>query len=254
MIRRLFPGARGSGAGPAPATPDGTRLYAIGDIHGRADLLRRLHRLIEADAGGRPPARNVVVYLGDYVDRGLESRAVIELLLSAPLPGFECVHLLGNHENFLLRFLEDISVGPNWLTYGGRETLMSYGVKPPLPTVDTAELERAQHDFVACLPAAHLDFLNRLRVSHTEGDYLFVHAGVRPGVALAEQSVEDLLWIRDEFLLSNADFTKMVVHGHTIAAEPEVRRNRIGIDTGAYLTGTLTCLVVEGTDKRFLQT
>jgi len=232
--------------------PAGSRVYAIGDIHGRADLLAALHRMICDDAAARPVARHVVVYVGDYIDRGPDSRAVIDLLLDAPLAGFESVHLLGNHEAFLLEFLDDAGAGPDWLFNGGAETLASYGVESPWPFGDPPD--RMQAEFRRRLPARHLTFLRDLRLSHVEGGYLFVHAGVRPGVPLDRQERHDLLWIRDEFLDSGADLGKVVVHGHSIADEPERRRNRIGIDTGAYMTGRLTCLVLEGADRRFLAT
>lgn len=245
-------GRGGQGAPPSP--PPGTRVYAVGDIHGRADLLREINLLIHEDAYRRQAPRNVIVYLGDYIDRGDAPRGVIELLLNDPLPGFQCVHLRGNHEDILCRFLKDVSVGPNWFAFGGLETLEAYGVAPPEPVTGVAELQRAQRDLIAQLPADHRNFLRRLPVSHTEGDYFFVHAGIRPGVALKRQSRDDLLWIRDEFLESDETFPKIIVHGHTITAAPDVRRNRIGIDTGAYASGHLTCFVAEGRDWGFLQT
>ena len=245
---------RGRTGDAAPAIPAGTRLYAIGDIHGRVDLLRTLKDLVHEDAYRRQAPRNVVVYLGDYVDRGDESRAVIEMLLNEPLPGFESHHLKGNHEEIMLRFLADTSVGPSWLSFGGRETLRSYGIDPPHPYASAAELQRAQRALAERLPREHADFLRRLERSHEEGDYLFVHAGVKPGVPLERQRDEDLLWIRDEFLQSEASFGHIVVHGHTISREPDVRRNRIGIDTGAFLSNRLTALVAEGTEWFFLQT
>jgi serine/threonine protein phosphatase 1 len=238
----------------APTTPKGTRLYAIGDIHGRDDLLEQLTLLVHDDAYKRQARRNVVVYLGDYIDRGRQSRAVIDRLLRAPLPGFETVHLKGNHEDIMLRFLEDISIAPSWLSYGGMETLESYGVTPPHPDAPPAELLRAQDALARNLPREHLDFLRRLRLSHEEGDYVFVHAGIKHGVPLAAQREEDMLWIREEFLLSQSSFGRIVVHGHTITRDPDVRQNRIGIDTGAFASGRLTALVAEGTDWYFLQT
>jgi serine/threonine protein phosphatase 1 len=238
----------------APEVPPGSRVYAVGDIHGRCDLLRGMHQLVHEDAYRRQAPRNVIVYLGDYIDRGADSPAVIDLLLDEPLPSFERVHLKGNHEDSLLRFLDDLGIGPAWLTYGGSETLASYGIRPPSLTASASELERAQRELRARLPERHRRFMENLELTHEEGDYLFAHAGVRPGVPLDRQSEDDLLWIREEFLLSDAEFGKLVVHGHTITAQPDVRRNRIGIDTGAFASGTLTCLVLEGTDWSFLQT
>ena len=250
MLAKLLGQARPAAAVPPRTAPD-TRVYAVGDIHGRLDLLRRINQQIHEDAYAHQAPRNVVVYLGDYIDRGESSRAVIDWLIDNPLPGFQSVHLLGNHEQSLLQFLTDVGVGPAWLAYGGRATLLSYGVRPPAAERD---LPATQEELRAALPARHLAFLRGLRLSHAEGDYLFVHAGVRPGVPLAAQSAEDLLWIREEFLQSGADFGKIVVHGHTIADAPEVRPNRIGIDTGAFASGTLTCLVLAEERWSFLQT
>ena len=239
---------------PPAAAPAGIRLYAIGDIHGRADLLDVLLARIEADGEHHPDATKRLIYLGDYVDRGPASRAVIERVLSEGPPGFEVVPLMGNHEEMMLRFLEDIAVGRTWMMNGGDATLRSYGVEPPSTFAGTALFRRAQQQFAESLPASHRSFLDGLAVAHTEGDYLFVHAGIRPGVALDAQRAEDLLWIRDEFLESKRDFGKVVVHGHSITLDPEFRPNRIGIDTGAYRSGTLTCLVLEGSDRRLLAT
>jgi serine/threonine protein phosphatase 1 len=236
------------------AVPAGTRVYAIGDIHGRADLLREIRGRIEEDVRRAPIERPVAVYLGDYVDRGLESRAVIDLLLEEPLPGFVSVHLKGNHEDFLLRFLTDATVGPVWLNNGGAATLYSYGVG----LGDGPHLEdrvlHAQAALVAALPPAHKAFLESLQTMHVEGDYVFVHAGIRPGVPLEHQTPHDLMWIREEFLSSRAVHPKTVVHGHSITFTPEMKPNRIGIDTGAYATGTLTALVLERTKRDFLHT
>lgn len=243
-----------AGAGPGPRVAEGRRVYAVGDVHGRIDLLRRLGRLIAEDARAAAPADKIVVYLGDYVDRGPGSFAVVDLLLNEPLAGFQAVHLKGNHEDLMLGFLEDARVGPTWFMNGGIATMESYGVDVFDPVGGADSPEEARRRLRELLPRAHLDFLRRLALSHREGDYLFVHAGVRPGVPLAEQRPSDLLWIRGEFLDSAADFGRVVVHGHTISAEPEVRANRIGIDTGAYYSNRLTCLVLEGSDRRFLRT
>jgi serine/threonine protein phosphatase 1 len=253
MLGRILK-ARGRAETAAPAAPAGTRLYAIGDIHGRVDLLRALQDLVHEDAYRRQAPRNVVVYLGDYVDRGAASRDVIELLLNEPLPGFESHFLKGNHEDIMLRFLTDTGVAASWLSFGGMETLRSYGIDPPNPYAPAADLQRAQRALAEHLPREHLEFLRRLEVAHEEGDYLFVHAGVKPGIPLDEQREQDLLWIREEFLLSEASFGRIVVHGHTISRDPDVRRNRIGIDTGAFMSDRLTCLVVAGEEWSFLQT
>ncbi|MCZ6481933.1 MAG: metallophosphoesterase family protein [Alphaproteobacteria bacterium] len=247
-ISALKGGRAGAPRVPAPRVPEGTRVYAIGDIHGRLDLLAQLRERIVMDSGDFTGERKVVVYLGDYVDRGPQSREVIDLLVDAPLGGFESVHLKGNHDKFLLDFLDDASVWPLWLYNGAGATVMSYGVTP------TAGAEGLQAEFRARIPARHLEFLRSLALSHAEGDYYFVHAGVRPGVALEDQDEADMIWIRDPFLSSCADHGKIVVHGHSIAREPEIEANRIGIDTGAYATGKLTCLVLEGEGRAFLHT
>ena len=243
-------------AGTPPRVPDDCRVYAVGDIHGRVDLLEALHDHILDDAAAATAGRKVLVYLGDYVDRGPWSFAVVDTLIEAPLEGFEIVHLKGDHEDFLLRFLDEENleeVNP-WFINGGDATVQSYSV--PLLTVPFGleELESVRRAFRAALPPSHMEFFQGLKRFHVEGDYLFVHAGIRPGVPLDEQDEEDLLWIREGFLDSDEDFGHMVVHGHTPEVETDVRPNRIGIDTGAYYTDRLTCLVVEGDSTRFLHT
>lgn len=245
-------------AGTPARVPDDCRVYAVGDIHGRVDLLAALHDHILDDAAAATAGRKVLVYLGDYVDRGPCSFEVIDMLIEAPLEGFEIVHLKGNHEDFVLRFLaegpEEDSEADTWFINGGEFTLLSYEV--PLLTVPfgLAELETVRNAFRAALPQSHREFFEGLKMFHVEGDYLFVHAGIRPGVPLDEQDEEDLLWIREEFLYSDADLGHMVVHGHSPEVNPEVRPNRIGIDTGAHYTDRLTCLVVEDESTRFLHT
>ena len=235
--------------------PPGVCVYAIGDVHGRADLLAELHRLIEADAAHLTPGTDkVAVYVGDYVDRGLESRQVIDLLTQRPLRGFRRVHLLGNHDAWLLSFLAEPKIGPSWLRYGGNATLLSYGVRMGKPIDDIEYYGRLQEALSERIPPEHIEFLESLALNHETGDYLFVHAGVRPNLALDRQAPEDLLWIREPFLSSRQDFGKVVVHGHTVDSVPIVRANRIGIDTGACWTGCLTCLVLEEGGHRFLST
>ena len=254
MVLGLFKSERR--AQPVPACgPGGRRIYVIGDIHGRADLLRQIHAMILADAADHRNRQPVVVYLGDYVDRGLESRQVIDLLLDDPLPGFEEVCLLGNHEQAMLDFLEDAGIGPAWLYYGGAATLYSYGINAQVrPPEGQERFSYLSAELARVLPAGHLSFLRRLSLHHVEGDYLFVHAGIRPGLPMERQQQEDLLYIRDEFLNFPDSHGLIVVHGHTITADPDVRPNRIGIDTGAFATGRLTCLVIDGDERRFLQT
>jgi serine/threonine protein phosphatase 1 len=247
MFSKTINALKGGRAG-APSVPQGTRVYVIGDIHGRLDLLTQLRERIIMDSGDFTGERKVVVYLGDYVDRGPRAKEVIDLLVDEPLGGFESVHLEGNHEKLFLDFLDDASVWPLWLFNGAGATLSSYGVTP------TAGAEGLQAEFRARIPERHLEFLRALALSHTEGDYFFVHAGVRPGVALEDQDEADMIWIRDLFLSSDADHGKIVVHGHSISRQPEIEANRIGIDTGAYTSGKLTCLVIEGQRRAFLHT
>lgn len=255
MIARFFrPASRHGRRRPQYALPPGTRVYAVGDIHGRADLLARLHALIRRDAAASAAERNVLIHVGDYVDRGLQSRQVLEMLAGDAMPGFERVDLIGNHDAWMLRFLDDPAIAPAWLANGGLETLLSYGVGRAADAAPDERHARMSRDLAAALPAAHLDFLRNLQRTHREGDYVFVHAGIRPGVALDDQEPDDLLWIREPFLDDDRDHGLVVVHGHTIAERPEVFDNRIGIDTGAFATGRLTCLVLEGADHRFLQT
>jgi len=235
-----------------PRTGNGVRIYAVGDIHGRDDLLARLHVAMGEDAAAHPTEAKRIVYLGDMIDRGQDSRAVVDRLLESPIPGAERIVLMGNHEECLLSFLNDIAIGPAWFAFGGIATLQSYGVEPP-GSMAAADLVRVQRQLRAALPERHYAFFRQLRLTHEEGDYLFVHAGIRPGIPLTAQSPEDLLWIREPFLGSEADFGKIVVHGHTIAADPVIRPNRIGIDTGAFRTGKLTCLVLSGKTRHFLQ-
>lgn len=253
MLAGLFRLLGWGRSGP-PRVPDGTRVYAIGDIHGRDDLLRELHGAIAGDAASAPEREKTVVYLGDYVDRGLESRRVIDLLLDEPIPGVAPRYLKGNHEDLMLRFLDDASVGPDWLELGGAATLYSYGVALPGLLSDERTLVEAQRRLSEAVPARHLAFLRGLDLHHVAGDYLFVHAGIRPGVPLAAQAEEDLLWIREEFLVSTEDHGHVVVHGHSINVETVYRPNRISIDTGAYATGILTCLVLDGDARRVLRT
>ena len=234
----------------------GRAVYAIGDIHGRLDLMLQLLELITKDADRHPGdlERNLV-FLGDYVDRGPESRGVVEVLRSRPLPGFTSVFLLGNHEEAMLDFLDGRSDGMGWLSYGGLETLVSYGVPlHALPTngASIVELREALH---AAVPAAHVDFMRNCTLSHCEDDYVFVHAGVRPGRPLAMQQRNDLLWIREDFLRATSPLPgKVVVHGHTICDVPQDLGYRIDIDTGAFVSGRLTCLILRNHSRRFLAT
>ena len=214
-------------------------------------LLDRLLELIVADSATAPPKR-VIACVGDYVDRGPDSHGVIERLLNPP-QGFEIRCLRGNHDQAMLDFIRDPLAWRGWQNFGARETLLSYGVRPPL--LDNAEaMTAARDELVVTLPASHVAFLEGLELCAEVGDYFVVHAGVRPAVALKDQSAQDMLWIRDEFLKSNAEFGKIIVHGHTPHPRVLRQRNRIGIDTGAYETGRLSALVLEGDTVGLLQT
>ncbi len=238
---------------PAPAVPQGQRVYIVGDIHGRDDLLRNLHEQVTADSEAYA-GKKWVVYLGDYIDRGHESKNVVEELISHPLAGFERIFLRGNHEDALLRFLRDSNVARDWFQFGGEATVYSYGVAMAPGTRSDVSLKAIQVDLQRAVPESHVQFFQALRTSFEIGDYFCVHAGIDPLRALHDQRDEDLMWIRDEFLSSKKDHEKMIVHGHSIRETPDEQSNRIGIDTGAYYSNCLTCLVLEDSERRFLQT
>ncbi|MBL8772751.1 MAG: serine/threonine protein phosphatase [Phenylobacterium sp.] len=240
---------------PSPPSTGGRLVYAVGDVHGYAGALERLLADIVRDAeASRPAERPVVVFVGDYVDRGPDSRGAMDLVLAfAGRADVEAAPLRGNHEEAMLRFLDEPAFAPAWIGSWGRETLKSYGVAAPDPD-DVRACAEARARFAAAVPDAHRGFLRGLELSRTIGDYHFVHAGVRPGVALAAQSPRDLMWIRHAFLDCDDDFGKVVVHGHTPApGRPEVKANRINVDTGVYFTGVLTAVRLEGETRRFLQ-
>jgi serine/threonine protein phosphatase 1 len=227
------------------------RVYCVGDIHGRDDLLRQMAERVEADIEAASFDQSVTVFLGDYVDRGLGSMYVVERLVRGEWPT-SIIALAGNHEDLLMAFLKDAEVFEAWRSLGGLETLHSYGVSFG-STMAKRDFGAVRAAFAARFPERHRHFLERLKISTEIGDYFFCHAGVRPGVPLDRQARNDLLTIRDVFLLSNAEHGKLVVHGHTPAVHPEILPNRIGIDTAAYATGRLTCLVLEKDQRHFLQ-
>ena len=253
MIRRLIDALRPRPrAEPRPAAPPGLALYAIGDIHGRTDLLDPL--LAEIRLQARAGERTVVIGLGDYVDRGADSRGVVDRLLDlAEGPGIETRLLRGNHDQLLLDFLADAALGPYWCRVGGRETLLSYGVEAPATRKHMEAWRAARDAFAEALPERHLEFFQTLPLSFTCGDYFFVHAGARPGAALEAQSEQDLLWIRKDFLDHDASFERIVVHGHTPAEAPHADHRRVGLDTGAYMTGVLTACRFQGETRRLIQ-
>jgi serine/threonine protein phosphatase 1 len=241
---------------PAPVAasiPDGQRVYAVGDIHGRLDLLDALLARIDADDAARAPARTTIVFLGDLVDRGPESRGVVQRLLDLSRSGRDCRFLKGNHEEvFVAASGGEEKAARMLVRMGGRATAISYGVAESdyagLSFADLAEHLRV------LVPDEHRVFLDAFEPTVRIGDYLFVHAGIRPGVAIEEQSWQDLCWIRHQFLNHKGSFGPMVVHGHTVTQEVDERANRIGIDTGAYDSGRLTAIGLEGEARWYLST
>lgn len=227
-----------------PRLPDGIRIYAISDIHGCADLLQQMFTVIDRDLATIGSMRAIHVFLGDYIDRGPESSRTIDLLIERGRK-HESVFLKGNHEVFLFDVLKDPARLQEWKQYGGLQTLTSYGLRPSL-NPDPAEQSELIRQLLANIPPHQQRFFNSLRLRFVCGDFFFVHAGVRPGVALARQEERDLLWIREEFLASERRFGKYIVHGHTPVREPDIRFNRANIDTGAYATGNLTLLTIQG--------
>jgi serine/threonine protein phosphatase 1 len=237
----------------APAGARGYRAYAVGDIHGRVDLLEHLLAKIHADLQRRPARKTLLVFVGDLIDRGPSSAQVIERLRCYRRDGVKPVFLLGNHEEVLLRVLAgDASIVESWLKFGGVQCLQSYGVT--LARLRGRSAEEIIEIVRAAVPPEHVDFLETFVDSCRFGDYLFVHAGIRPGIAVDQQSQSDLRWIRDPFLYDESDHGFVVVHGHTICDEVDERPNRIGIDTGAYRSGILTALAIQGTERWLLDT
>lgn len=251
MIKALF--RRHIVSPPAPALPPGLRVYAIGDIHGCADEFEALLALIDADDARRPAARTVIVLLGDLVDRGPDSARVIARARRLRSAGRDVRGLLGNHEEFFLAAVEgDRGALRLFARNGGRETALSYGI-------DAEQYDAADFDELAALlrrhvPAPDIAFLRSFEDVVELGDYAFVHAGIRPGVPLANQSPADLRWIRDRFLDHSGPHERFVVHGHTITPTIDDRVNRLGIDTGAFASGILTAVGLEGDDRWFLDT
>jgi serine/threonine protein phosphatase 1 len=246
-LRQMF--ARGDDAPPA-AIPPGQRVYAVGDIHGRLDLFEALVAAIDADDAAAAPAETTVVLLGDLVDRGADSAGVIEL--DRAWQQRRRVRILaGNHEEMFLRSFNSIEMFRHFLRHGGRETVLSYGIDHA--AFARAELEEAQAMMRAAVPREDIAYLEGFEDMIAIGDYLFVHAGIDPRVPIGEQTVHDLRWIREPFLSHAEAHGQVVVHGHTISDSPEDCGNRIGIDTGAFMTGRLTALVLEGTQRRYIE-
>lgn len=235
------------------AAPEGQRIYAIGDIHGRLDLLDQLILQIEEDNAGRSRGRTQIIFLGDLCDRGPDSRGVIERVMQLALASADVRLIAGNHEELLIRAWEGDRRSAGLINrVGGKETMLSYGVDEA--KYEAADIDELLELFVAHIPESHIAFLKGADDWIIAGDYLFVHAGIRPGDAVEEQRTSDLRWIRREFTDYEGDHGMMVIHGHSITDEADVRANRVGIDTGAYATGKLTALGLEGTERWFLQT
>ena len=251
---KLFGRGRRAVPRTSPSTPEGIRIYAIGDVHGRLDLLHDILAQIEADDVARGRAETHLVMLGDLIDRGPDSAGVVELFRATPPPFLSEVHLvMGNHEEMLLRLIDEPSPEAltHFLRYGGYQTLESYGT--PERMLELPELYPIEA-LLAFVPPEDSGFLRTFAESVQLGDYLFVHAGIRPDVPLAEQVGSDLRWIRAPFLTSDADHGVTIVHGHTISSKPEMRANRIGIDTGAYASGILTAVGLDRYDQWLLAT
>jgi serine/threonine protein phosphatase 1 len=235
-----------------PSLPDGQRIYAIGDIHGRLDLLTEMLERIDRDRAVRPCASVRLIFLGDYIDRGPDSAGVVDLLVDTLSAG-EAVCLAGNHDLSVPAFIRDPrAAGEHWLRYGGVEALLSWGVNVFGSVLANRPWPVIRDAFVAKLPEAHRAFFDTLPFMERHGGYVFVHAGVRPGVPIGKQRIADLTMIREPFLSHADSFGAMIVHGHTISPAPVFRHNRIGLDTGAWRSGVLSCLVLEGTDRGLL--
>lgn len=246
--------ARRPDVAPGGTPPeDATRFYAVGDIHGRLDLLQRLEALIRADVARHPVQQSTLIFLGDYIDRGPDSSRVIAHFLDRPAICTTEVFLRGNHEQVLLDFLKSPDVLEEWARFGGLETLVSYGLRPRLP-LGSDEPARLRDELAAALPDTHRAFLERTRYCHETPTHFFAHAGVNPDRPLSDQRPADLMWIREQFLLSARRLPKTVVHGHTPTEQVDVLPDRINVDTGAYLTGRLSCAVIGSRGCRVLQT
>lgn len=239
------------------AGTEGELVYAVGDVHGCYDLMKALLASIAADSAGRARGRRpILIFLGDYVDRGPDSAKVVEALIWLKRrPDLEVRLLKGNHEQAMLAFLDAPEANAAWLRWGGAETLAAYGVAPPEPaTADPLALSRARDELLARMPAGHLRLLQRLELMVAVGDYAFVHAGVRPGAPLGQQTEQDLLWIREGFLDFDGPLEKVIVHGHTwLDEQPRFSEHRLALDTGAYRTGVLTALRLDGVEREVLQ-
>jgi serine/threonine protein phosphatase 1 len=254
MLARLFKKAAVQRPLDTARVPDGMRIYAIGDIHGRNDLLHSLLEKIEADDATRGPADTHIIFLGDLMDRGSDSAGVIDTAIALRDSGRNVRFLMGNHEEVFVSACRknDTKVTRFFLRIGGEATVLSY----PIPRSEyiTLDMEQLSERLTTLVPQAHLEFIDSFEDQIVIGDYAFVHAGIRPGVPLSEQKPSDLRWIREDFVDQRGDLEKVIVYGHTIYDEVEERGSRIGIDTGAYASDKLTTLALEGGDRWYLQT
>ena len=239
------------------SVPANVVVWAVGDIHGQDDLLECLLSVIKTDLQKPGAFKRKVIFLGDYVDRGLGCRKVIDTLISLraelEAQGVELVTLRGNHEALLLQFIDEPQIGPDWMELGGRETLLSYDISVPANN-DLEGWVEASTNLLKTLPLDHLEFFETLPMSETEGDYFFVHAGVRPGVKLEDQTAKDMMWIRDGFLRDSRSFDKIIVHGHTPTEDIYADDRRICLDTGGYATGVLSALRLQARTHLVVQT
>ena len=254
MLSKLFRSRTTPAPRGATIVPEGTVVWAVGDIHGRLDLLKPLVDAIFADLQASDATRRMVIFLGDYIDRGPDSRGVLQLLDGlSTVQGVEWRFLKGNHEQAMMSFLDDATAGAKWCEYGGDRALLSYGLRMPDLAHRTEAWERVAADLRHKLTARELAFLENLELSVSVGGYFFAHAGARPGVPLDKQSSADLLWIRNAFLDSKMTFEQVVVHGHTPTTDVHADERRIGIDTKAYDSGVLSALRLAGRERSLLQ-
>jgi serine/threonine protein phosphatase 1 len=231
--------------------PDRLRVFAIGDVHGRLDLLQKMHRSIQAQNEKSPPFDWVIVHLGDYVDRGPDSKGVLDLLVSAQRKTHRILALAGNHDIGFLEFLATGAPDGIFAHNGGRQTALSYGVS--IDFADLRSIAAGRDALLHAVPSGHVDFLRGLKRSMAFGDFFFCHAGIRPGVELDDQDPEDLVWIRQQFLADPRLYSKVIIHGHTPVTGIEVRPNRINLDTGAVFSGRLSAIAIDAGEKWFLE-
>ncbi len=248
----IFGWGRNRKSAPSSSIPEGVRVYAVGDIHGCAELLRILIDKILADIERHKDCTARVIFVGDYIDRGLHSKGVIDTVLELENSGVMVEFLMGNHEDMLIQFLQNPDIGAHWFSVGGLATVMSYGLPSAGMGVGRERNHKICETLQSAIPPAHRDFFDRLALSTIIGDYMFVHAGIRPGVALERQQREDIISIRNDFIQSSNRHPKMIVHGHSVQLNSGVYPNRICIDTGAYITHRLTCVVLQGTAVDFI--